>query len=159
MSEEQSLFERLSKINVNEHVEKKGKFSYLSWAWAWRTLKEHCPDATFNKHIFYDDTERQVPFLFDKNTGCCYVMVTVTAGGESHSEILPVLNHQNKPIQNPNSFDVNTSLQRCLVKAIAMHGLGLYIYAGEDVPDGSSPYTPAEEREMEEQHKKNGIAF
>jgi len=126
-------FKELNAIDCTEHVEKKGKFTYLSWAWAWQTLKEHCPDATFEKHIFYNsDAQRQTPFMLD-GAGYAYVMVTVTVDGLEATEIMPVLNHQNKPITNPNSFDVNTALQRTLVKAIAFHGLGLYIYAGEDV--------------------------
>lgn len=125
-------FKELNAIDCTEHVEKKGKFTYLSWAWAWQTLKENCPDATFKKHTFVGESLSDVPFMVDA-AGYAYVMVTVTVDGIEATEIMPVLNHSNKPIQNPNSFDVNTALQRTLVKAIAFHGLGLYIYAGEDV--------------------------
>jgi hypothetical protein len=127
-------FKQLNAIDCTKHVEKKGKFTYLSWAWAWQTLKDHCPDATFRKHTFSarDNDGVQVPFMVDE-AGYAYVMVTVTVDGLEATEIMPVLNHSNKPLQNPNSFDVNTALQRTLVKAIAFHGLGLYIYAGEDV--------------------------
>lgn len=126
-------FKQLNAIDCTEHVEKKGKFTYLSWAWAWQTLKEHCPDATFTKHLFFGGKDcTQLPFMVDE-AGYAYVMVTVTVDGLEATEIMPVLNHSNKPLQNPNSFDVNTALQRTLVKAIAFHGLGLYIYAGEDV--------------------------
>jgi len=130
-----SLFKKLQSIDCSKHTEKKGKFTYLSWTWAWATLKEHCPDATFHKHLFLhgDNNDAEVPYSLD-SSGYAYVMVTVTVEGIDATEIMPVLNHSNKPIQNPNSFDVNTALQRTLVKAIAFHGLGLYIYAGEDLP-------------------------
>lgn len=152
---ESTLFERLAAIDCRDHIEKKGKFSYLSWAWAWDTLKRECPDARFQKHIFERDG-LSLPYMQGPD-GFTYVMVTVWAGSDSQTEVFPVLNHSNKPIQNPNAFDVNTALQRALVKAIAMLGLGLYIYAGEDVPEGASPYTPKEEEEMYRQHE--GLPF
>ena len=127
-----SLFDELRSVDVNDHKEKKGKFDYLSWAWAWEELKTHCPDATFEKHE-YDHAGITLPYMLDPN-GYAFVKVSVTANGETHADTYPVTNHSNKPIQNPNSFDVNTALQRCLVKAIAYFGLGLYIYAGEDLP-------------------------
>ena len=123
-----SLFKTLYAIDCSEHTEKKGRFTYLSWTWAWSMLKQHAPDATFEKHIFDG-----IPFMVD-SAGYAYVMVTVTAAGESATEVYPVLNHSNKPVQNPSSFDVNSALQRCLVKAIAFLGLGIYIFSGEDLP-------------------------
>lgn len=123
-----SVWETLSTIDVSEHTEKKGKFTYLSWAWAWGVLKKNYPEATFIKHEY-----NSLPFMEDSQ-GFAYVKVTVTVNDHSLSETMPVLNHQNKAVQNPDSFAVNTSLQRCLAKAIAMHGLGHYIYAGEDLP-------------------------
>ena len=89
--------------------------------------------------------------------GFAYVKVTVYTNDDIQTEVFPVLNHSNKPVQNPDAFTVNTSMQRCLVKAIAMLGLGLYIYAGEDVPEGASPYTPKEEDEMHKQHSVSDI--
>ena len=167
-------FKELNAIDCSEHVEKKGKFTYLSWAWAWQTLKEHCPDAFFYKHTFSarDNDGVQVPFMVDE-AGYAYVAVTVTVDGIEATEIMPVLNHSNKPIQNPNSFDVNTALQRTLVKAIAFHGLGLYIYAGEDVnpvQDTTEPKRevpskvigPAETKEIKKMIKDTGtdeVAF
>ena len=127
-----SVWSRLSEIDVSKHTETKGGFSYLSWSWAWASLKTSFPDATFEKHLFAN-----LPYMIDPE-GFAYVMVTVTVLGQSATEILPVLNHGNKPVKNPDSFMVNTSLQRCLVKAIAFHGLGHYIYAGEDVPPGAA---------------------
>jgi hypothetical protein len=117
----------LSKIDVSEHVEKKGKFSYLSWAWAVDQLRKKHPEATWEVIRF-----NGVPFM---QTECGYfVEVSVTVNGITLSQIHPVLDNSNKPIKDPNAFQINTSIQRCLVKAIALHGLGLYIYAGEDLP-------------------------
>ena len=153
---EPSLFGRLSAVDCRDHIEKKGKFSYLSWTWAWTTLKRHCPEARFQKHTF-EVMGREVPYMTDEN-GFAFVKVTVFTNDDTQTEVFPVLNHSNRPVQNPNAFDVNTSLQRCLVKAIAMLGLGLYIYAGEDVPEGAeplSPYTKKEEDEMVKQYSSS----
>ena len=119
-----SKFIELRKINVNDHTERKGRFTYLSWAWAVDQLLQKDPMATwtYSKPETFQD-------------GSMMVFCTVTAFEKSMTAMLPVLNHQNRPIQNPNAMDVNTAMQRCLVKAIALHGIGLYIYAGEDLPD------------------------
>ena len=124
------------KVAVDEHRQQKGNVDYLSWAWAWGKLKDHYPDASFEKHWFEDGANR-IPYTCDKH-GFAYVQVTVTVEGSSLTEILPVLNHNNKPVTNPDSFEVNTALHRCLCKAIGYHGLGFHIYAGEDLQD----YTP-----------------
>lgn len=122
-----NYYTELSKIDVSEHVEKKGKFSYLSWAWAVDQLRKVHPEATWETIRF-----NGMPFM---KTECGYfVEVAVTVSGITLSQIHPILNNQNKPISQPNAFEINTSIQRCLVKAIALHGLGLYIYAGEDLP-------------------------
>lgn len=122
-----NYYEELSKINVSEHVEKKGKFSYLSWAWAVDVLRKHDPTATWEVIRF-----EGMPYM---KTECgFFVEVAVTVQGITLSQIHPVLDNANKPVAKPNAFQINTSIQRCLVKAIALHGLGLYIYAGEDLP-------------------------
>ena len=131
------VWETLSGIDVSEHTEKKGTLVYLSWAWAWGIVKKHYPDATFAKHL-YDGRNGPRPYMIDES-GNAFTCVTVAIGDQSQTEVLPVLNHSNKPVQNPNSFQVNTSLQRCLAKCCAMHGLGHYIYAGEDLPEGIEP--------------------
>ncbi|OJD66240.1 hypothetical protein BAU26_10185 [Bacillus sp. N35-10-4] len=132
----ENYFSKLAQIDCSEHVEKKGRFSYLSWAWAVKKLREVDPTATWEVKRFDG-----VPYL---KTDCGYfVEVEVTVQGLPLSQIHPILNNQNKPIAEPNSFDINTSIQRCLVKAIALHGLGLYIYAGEDLPEiQEDPITP-----------------
>ena len=112
----------LRKINVNEHTEKKGKFTYLSWAWAVDQLLQADPMATW---------DYQAPMAFGDTL---MVFCSVTAFGKTMTAQLPVLNAQNKAIANPDAFAVNTAMQRCLAKAIALHGIGLYIYAGEDIP-------------------------
>jgi hypothetical protein len=123
----ENFYAELAKINVGEHIEKKGKFSYLSWAYAVDVLRKADPTATWEVKRFDG-----VPFM---KTECGYfVEVAVTVKGITLSQIHPVLDNYNKPISQPNSFQINTSIQRCLVKAIALHGLGLYIYAGEDLP-------------------------
>lgn len=124
MTETSNTFVRLAAINVNEHVEKKGNLSYLSWAWAVDALLRADPSATWRyaEPAVYADT--------------MMVFCEVTAFGVARAIQLPVMDHRNKPIPNPDAFQVNTAMQRCLVKAIALHGLGLYIYAGEDLPLG-----------------------
>jgi len=117
----------LLKINVNDHTEKKNGLTYLSWAWAWAEALKADPKATFKVEMF--DGSPLMPV-----GGSFMVWVTVTMFDKPMTCMLPVLDFRNKPIATPNSFDVNTSIMRCLVKAIAMHGLGLYIYAGEDTP-------------------------
>jgi len=115
-------FIELRKINVNEHTEKKGRFTYLSWTWAVDQLLENDPTATW---VFGEPTYFAESLM---------VYCTVTAFGKSMTCQMPVINNQNKAIPNPNAMDVNTAMQRCLVKTIALFGIGLYIYAGEDLP-------------------------
>ena len=118
-----SKYLELRKINVNDNTEKKGRFTYLSWAWAVDQLLQLDPSATW---------EYKEPMKFGETL---MVFCTVTAFNKSMTAQLPVMNSQNKAIANPDSFAVNTAMQRCLAKAIALHGLGLYIYAGEDLPN------------------------
>jgi hypothetical protein len=146
-----NVFKTLSEINVNDHVEQKGKFSYLSWAWAVSELRKAAPTATWEviKH-------NGMPFCETK-TGF-FVEVAVTVDGITLSQIHPVLDNNNKTIPVPNAFQINTSIQRCLVKAIALHGLGLYIYAGEDLPD-VEPVPTAFSAELREVALKGTLAL
>ena len=132
MTETETPWSVLSKIDVSEHVEKKNNLTYLSWAWAWGILKDKYPQATFEKHWF-DHACGRLPYATDP-AGNTFVSVTVTIGDEAMTEVMPVLNHANKSVKNPDAFQVNTSLQRALAKAIGLHGLGAYIYQGEDLP-------------------------
>ena len=118
------VWNRLSKLNVNDDKEKKGKFDYLSWADAWKSVQNNSESAsyTMDEDIVYPDTTREV-------------RSTVTIDGVSHMMWLAVMDHNNRAIKNPDAAAINKSRMRCLVKTIAMHGIGLYIYAGEDLPD------------------------
>jgi hypothetical protein len=128
------LYSDLRQINVNEHTEKKGKLTYLSWAWAVHYLLEDDPSANWK----YGE-----PKMFGETM---MVFCSVTAFGKTMTAQLPVLDYQNKAIKNPSAMDVNTAMQRCLAKAIALHGIGLYIYAGEDLP-----LVEVDEAEVEEE--------
>ena len=121
---------KLSKVNCNDHVEKKGNLSYLSWAWAWKTLCDNYPDATFE----FDKTPEGSEF-WPMPDGSGEVRCSLTVAGTTRTCWLPVMDYKNKAIPNPNARDLNDAKMRCLVKAIALFGLGLYIYAGEDIPD------------------------
>lgn len=122
-----NYFSQLASVNVGEHIERKGQFSYLSWPFAVAQLRQFDENATWEVRRFDG-----LPYLA---TDCgTFVEVAVTVRGVTLSQIHPVLDGRNKPLPAPSVFDINTSIQRCLVKAIALHGLGLYIYAGEDLP-------------------------
>ena len=128
-----SVWHNLSRFDVSKEVEQKGRFDYLSWAWAWAFVKEKYPHATFEKHIFRDNQDNPLPFMRDTK-GHTYVAVTVTIEKVSHTEIHYVMDNKNQSVTHPDGGQVNKALQRCLVKAIAFHGLGLNVYAGEDLP-------------------------
>lgn len=149
----------LLKINVNDHTEKKNGLTYLSWAWAWQEALKADPKAIWSIGMFgqYNDQpyckigETAMVFvevtMFDKKLGCQ----------------LPVLDHRNKAIFNPDAFHINTAIMRCLAKCIAMHGIGLYIYAGEDLPesvaaDPTNYVTKIEESKNVEELKSNFAA-
>ena len=126
-----SVFDVLNSINVNEHTEKKNNLTYLSWAWAWSKVKEHYPDA------FYTIYENKDGLFYHTDGRTCWVKTGVTINGLEHIEYLPVMDNRNQSIgvDRVTSFDVNKAIQRSLTKAAARHGLGLYIYAGEDLPE------------------------
>lgn len=134
-----NYFVELNNINVQDKIEKKNNLSYLSWAWAWGELKKRHPDATYTIYENVDGWN----YHTDGNT--CWVKTGVTVNGIECIEYLPVMDFKNKsiPLGNVTSFDVNKAIQRSLTKAVARHGLGLYVYAGEDLPEcESSPKTP-----------------
>ena len=131
-----SPFEILSQINCNEHVEQKDSLSYLSWAWAWGELKKLYPKSYTT---VYEDPNGCIYFTDGKT---CWVKTGVTLVEEDgtaleHIEYLPVMNNKNRsiPLESVTSTDVNKAIQRSITKAIARHGLGFYIYAGEDLPE------------------------
>jgi hypothetical protein len=128
----------LLKINVNEHTERKGQLTYLSWAWAWAEVLKIDPLAQWAL-VHNGPSELPATFLPD---GTAMVCVCVQIKGIERRSYLPVMDNRNKAIKNPDAFAINTAIMRCLAKAIAMHGLGLYIYAGEDLPEGEEPKMP-----------------
>ena len=138
MDEKKSVFAVLNAVNVNEHTEKKNGLTYLSWAWAWQEVKKRFPDAQYTIHERPDG----VNYWTDGRT--CWVKTGVTIGGLEHIEELPVMDYRNAaiPLDKVTSTDVNKAIQRSLTKACARHGLGLYIYAGEDLPESEQPPAP-----------------
>ncbi len=136
-----NYFAVLNGINVNDKVEKKNGLSYLSWAFAWGEVKKLHPDATYTVY----ETPEGCFYFTDGKT--CWVKTGVTINGIEHIEYLPVMDNRNHSIklENVTSFDVNKSIQRSLTKAIARHGLGLYIYAGEDLPEDDGAKRTSEE--------------
>ena len=126
-----NYFAELYGVNVNGHTEKKNNLNYLSWAWAWGEIKKRHPDATYTVY------ENADGWNYHTDGRTCWVKTGVTVNGIEHIEYLPVMDYKNKSIsiENVTSFDVNKAIQRSLTKACARHGLGLYIYAGEDLPE------------------------
>ena len=151
MENKKTVFERLSAINVNDHVEKKSNLTYLSWAWAWSKTKTECPDATYK--ILETEYDEALGFM-------CHT--TVTIEGETLEMWLPVMDGANKSmkkteysyssrygdkkVEAATTFDINKTIMRCLVKNLAMFGLGIYIYAGEDLPEADTvkPAAPSQ---------------
>ena len=130
----------LMKINVNEHTEKKNGLTYLSWAWAWQEALKADPTASFEVKTFMRDQYTELPYMDVNGTGM--VWVTVTMFKQPRTCMLPVMDHRNKPIMNPDAFQVNTAIMRCMTKALALHGLGSYIYAGDDLPASDEKEAP-----------------
>ena len=139
--QENTVFKTLSAVNCNEHTEKKGNLTYLSWAWAWQMVKDHFPTA---QYTIYENPDGWNYFTDGKT---CWVKTGVTIEGIEHIEYLPVMDQRNQsiPFEQVRSTDVNKAIQRSLTKACARHGLGLYIYAGEDLPDAPRPSAPSQQ--------------
>lgn len=142
--EETNYFTRLNEINLNAKTEKKGGLTYLSWAYAWGEIKKAYPDSTYTVYENRDGWN----YFTDGRTA--WVKTGVTVNGLEHIEYLPIMDARNKsiPLGNITSYEVNKAIQRCITKACARHGIGLYIYAGEDLPE--------EEQRGIETAQKNG---
>ena len=123
--------------NVNDHTEKKNNLTYLSWAWAWAEALKADSDATYKVEMFGDK-------CFMDINGTAMVFVTVTMFGKPMTCQLPVMDYRNKAIPTPDAFAVNTAIMRCMTKALALHGLGLYLYSGDDVPEGGATIKPTD---------------
>ncbi len=129
-----AVWNNLSEINVSEHIEKKGNLSYLSWTWAWQTLMDiyPCSHFEFGENTIYPDGSVEVN---------CTVTVVCSTDSEkqvSRSMWLPVMDNRNNAVINPNARQISDTKMRCLVKCIGIHGLGMYIYAGEDLPQAEA---------------------
>lgn len=168
-----NVFETLNNINVNGHTESKNGLTYLSWAWAWGEFKKVYPDATYTIEKF-----NGLPYVYDENTG--YMVYTnVTVGDLTHEMWLPVMDGANKAmkakpytytvtrygkteektVQGATMFDINKTIMRCLTKNLAMFGLGLYIYAGEDLPEEEKAVITDKEVEvLKAMCKRKGLA-
>jgi len=146
-----NYFKDLSAVDVSAHIKEKGNFSYLSWPFAIEVLGQHHPEAEIQVKRFPLPSDKiaitplLVPYL--KTPLGYFVEVAITINNITRSQLHPILSYTNQPIQSPTVFDVNTSIQRATVKAIAMHGLGLFVYQGEDLPISTPDYT-------DEQHEQ-----
>ena len=138
----ENYFAELNALNVGDKIEKKNGLSYLSWAWAWGEVKKLHPDAQYR---IYENADG---WNYHTDGRTCWVKTGVTVAGIEHIEYLPVMNNRNKsiPVEEVTSFDVNKAIQRSLTKALARHGLGLYIYAGEDLPEDAQKAAKEEEK-------------
>lgn len=127
----ENYFKQLNSINCNDKTEKKNGLTYLAWAYAWGEVKKLFPDSTYTIY------ENENGWFYHTDGNTCWVKTGVTINGIEHIEYLPVMDYKNRsiPVDQVTSFDVNKAIQRSLTKAVARHGLGLYIYAGEDLPE------------------------
>ena len=143
-----NYFSKLNSINCNDKTEKKNGLTYLAWSYAWGEVKKLFPDATYT---IYENAQG---WFYHTDGNTCWVKTGVTINGIEHIEYLPVMDFKNRsiPVEQVTSFDVNKAIQRSLTKAVARHGLGLYIYAGEDLPD------EGEQQEVQSQPSKAVIA-
>lgn len=144
-----SVFSTLNAINCNEHTEKKNGLTYLSWAWAWAKVKNEYPDAFYTIY----ENPNGCPYHTDGKT--CWVKTGVSINGIEHIEYLPIMDYRNNsiPLEKVTSMDMNKAVQRSLTKACARHGLGLYIYAGEDLPEAEQEQQVNQVAEVLEQIK------
>lgn len=164
MREENNCFEILNAINVNEHTETKEKLTYLTWSWAWAEVKKIYPNVNYVIKKF----QNNLPYVYDENTG--YMVFTeITIENITHEMWLPVMDSKNKAMKNipyeyktkydtktvesATMFDINKTIMRCLVKNLAMFGLGLYIYSGEDLPEEETVKIKTKIEELKEKIK------
>jgi hypothetical protein len=150
------MIANLLKLNVQDHVEKKNGLTYLSWAWAWAEALKADPTATFHVDTFQRADGTTIPYMDINGTGMVWVRTTLFS--KEMTCMLPVMDHRNKPIQNPDAFQVNTAIMRCLTKCLAMHGLGLYIYGGEDLPEDDGVVPPPKPKAEKPPAKMEGEA-
>ena len=147
---ENTVFKTLNAIDCREHTERKGNLSYLPWAWAWQIVKSNYPNANYTIY----ENPQGLNYFTDGRT--CWVKTGVTIEGQEHIEYLPVMDLRNQsiPLENVRSTDVNRAIQRSLTKACARHGLGLYIYAGEELPDSVERAVPQQQQVVQPQYSQ-----
>lgn len=165
--QDKSMFDNLYAINVNDHIEQKNKLNYLSWTYAWAEIKKNYPTANYEIKRF---GENNLPYVYDENTGYM-VFTSVTIDGLTHEMWLPVMDKSNKAmkskpytydtkfaknirVESATMFDINKTIMRCLVKNLAMFGLGLYVYSGEDLPEEDKEL---KQEEIKFQERKNEL--
>ena len=136
-----NTYETLADLDVSSFTEKKGQFTYLSWADAVNVLLKKFPEAQWTVNKSPDG------WPYTQTPAGCFVEVSLTIEAVTRTQVHPVLDHRNQTVKEPNAFQVNTSIQRCLAKAISLHGLGLYIYRGEDLPENPKKVSPEPIRE------------
>jgi hypothetical protein len=148
-----NYFSVLNAINVNDKTENKNGLTYLSWAWAWGEVKKLHPDATYTIY------ENKDGWFYHTDGKTCWVKTGVAVNGVEHIEYLPVMDFRNRsiPAEQVTSFDVNKAIQRSLTKAVARHGLGLYIYAGEDLPENAVETVPVQNKPIAKAEPKEPL--
>tara|TARA_R100001460_G_scaffold94522_1_gene136594 strand:- start:60 stop:674 length:615 start_codon:yes stop_codon:yes gene_type:complete len=155
----QEIWNTLSKINVNNHTEKKGKFTYLGWNFAISTIMEHYPDVTYD-FLHYTDSNGMVKDYIISPDGSCSVECVVSIGEHTKKMWLAVTDFNNRPIKNPSCVDIANTKMRCLTKCIATgFGLGFYIYKGEGLPQEDAPEFYTEEQTAKFDKYKNHQVF
>ena len=159
-----NYFLDLYNVNVNDKTKEKNGLTYLSWASAWAEVKKAHPDASFKYHeqvISYDENGNPwlTRYWFDDGK-TAWVKVSVTINNITHTEILPIMDFKNKPIlaENVTSMDANKALKRCLTKCCGLHGIGLYIYRGEDLPEETKESNALQTDVMELIQKKSKLS-
>jgi len=165
MATAKDIWDKLGKIDVSEHVEKKNNLSYLSWAWAWGTLMKSYPQATYEFREFARGDSTLTDILQYPVNGTASVYCTVTIDDVSRSMWLPVMDYRNNAIPDPDARAISDTKMRCLVKCIGMLGLGFYLYAGEDLPEPqenektkkAEPKSKPEKKERKAPEKKVSV--
>lgn len=150
---ENTVFGILNKVNCNDHTEKKNGLTYLSWAWAWKEVKDRYPNANF------EVCENKDGWNYFTDGKTAWVKTSVTIEELTHTLTLPVMDYKNRsiPLEAVTSFDVNKAIMRCLVKTIGLFGLGLYIYSGEDLPEGEVTPAPAPVQRLSQAQEVNAF--
>lgn len=154
-----NVFETLNSLDLSEKSKEKNNLSYLPWAEAWAEVKKIYPDAQAVVHPqVMDEFENKRPWHDDGKTG--WVEVSVTINDLTYTETLAIMDHRNQaiPVEKITSVDANKSIKRCLVKALALHGLGLYIYRGEDLPEELIKVNELQEEIRELAKKKSAVS-